>query len=302
MVLSSAISQSVGSSQTSRRKCGTPSLIPILIAILVFSLLALIIVQRVAYRRRFALQRSLAVPRIGQRACMCVTDIELSTLQNEHNATAYAEALLRHNELVRSLMNVHNGHELSTEGDSFTVIFHTAADGLAFSLDLQRGLLHADIYPREYTREGLIGEAADAQPLTSCCEELDQYGNAVLFRGLRVRVAIAAGVLVPSSMPSSPKSPSSSAEKAPITSTWTRRFTRSSSFEVDGEKKSQAGGDQLLASNVAAAAKAINDAISSGGEVAMRMADYADAKRDWAARVRTSSFWKREWMRRSVAR
>ena len=93
MVLSSAISQSVGSSQTSRRKCGTPSLIPILIAILVFSLLALIIVQRVAYRRRFALQRSLAVPRIGQRACMCVTDIELSTLQNEHNATAYAEAV-----------------------------------------------------------------------------------------------------------------------------------------------------------------------------------------------------------------
>ena len=173
--------------------------IPILIALLVLALVALIAVQR-DRRRRIALQRSLVMPRIGQRACVCVTDIESSTLQSEHNAAAYAEALIRHNELVRSLANVHNGHELSTEGDSFTLIFHTAADGLAFSLDLQRGLLHADVCPREYTSEGLAGEAAGAKPLAACCEELDQYGSAVLFRGLRVRIGIAAGVLMPSSV------------------------------------------------------------------------------------------------------
>ena len=173
--------------------------IPILIALLVLALVALIAVQR-DRRRRMALQRSLVMPRIGQRACVCVTDIESSTLQSEHNAAAYAEALIRHNELVRSLANVHNGHELSTEGDSFTLIFHTAADGLAFSLDLQRGLLHADVCPREYTSEGLAGEAAGAKPLAACCEELDQYGSAVLFRGLRVRIGIAAGVLMPSSV------------------------------------------------------------------------------------------------------
>ena len=46
--------------------------IPVLIALLVLAIIALIAVQR-DRRRRIALQRSLVMPRIGQRACVCVT-------------------------------------------------------------------------------------------------------------------------------------------------------------------------------------------------------------------------------------
>ena len=135
-------------------------------------------------------------------ASVTVTDIESSTQQSETNAEAYATALLQHNELIRCLVNVHNGHELCTEGDSFTLIFHNAGDGLAFGLDLQRALLHLE-YPVAYTNEGLVpdadhGKGGKSSVLACCREERDEYGRDILFRGLRVRIGHAFGVLCPS--------------------------------------------------------------------------------------------------------
>ena len=46
-------------------------------------------------------------------------------------------ALEQHDHLLRSLLAQHGGHEVTTEGDSFTVVFHKALDAVAWCLEVQ---------------------------------------------------------------------------------------------------------------------------------------------------------------------
>lgn len=89
-----------------------------------------------------------------------------------------------HNRLVRQLIRASPGaFEVSTAGDSFTVVFHTASAALDFALALQRQLLEVDW-------------AALGLPVLPATEPEGEPGG-LLFNGLRVRVGAHTGVLEP---------------------------------------------------------------------------------------------------------
>lgn len=69
------------------------------------------------------------------------TDIEGSTkLEQELGTAAYGPILERHRTLLRAAFEGHRGREQGTEGDSFFVVFPSAADALAAAIDGQRSL------------------------------------------------------------------------------------------------------------------------------------------------------------------
>ncbi|MHB8432788.1 MAG: ATP-binding protein [Candidatus Tyrphobacter sp.] len=72
------------------------------------------------------------------------SDIEGSTARWESHADAMAPALLRHDALVRSAIEAHNGYVFKTIGDAFCAAFTTAPDALVAALDAQRALAAED--------------------------------------------------------------------------------------------------------------------------------------------------------------
>ena len=72
------------------------------------------------------------------------TDIEGSTLLLTALGTRYPELLARHNAQMRRQIAAHGGVEVKTEGDSFFVVFSTAADAVGFAVDTQRELHRTD--------------------------------------------------------------------------------------------------------------------------------------------------------------
>ena len=70
-----------------------------------------------------------------------VTDVEGSTrLLYELGAERYADALAAHRGVVRSAAAAHAGVEVDTQGDSFLLVFPTAADALAAAAAITGGL------------------------------------------------------------------------------------------------------------------------------------------------------------------
>ena len=72
------------------------------------------------------------------------TDVEGSTLLWERNPKAMSEALVRHDEILRTAIEAHNGHVFKTVGDAFYAAFSTALEALSAALDAQRALHHAE--------------------------------------------------------------------------------------------------------------------------------------------------------------
>jgi class 3 adenylate cyclase/predicted ATPase len=82
---------------------------------------------------------------MGQQPTGTVTfffsDVEGSTqLLHALGATSYAELLARHRTLLRSAFGANGGYEVSTEGDSFFVAFHSANNAVDAAVDGQRAL------------------------------------------------------------------------------------------------------------------------------------------------------------------
>jgi len=71
---------------------------------------------------------------------LLLTDIEGSTRLWEAHATAMRAALGRHDALLRSCIEEHQGYVFKTGGDAFCAAFHTAPDALAAALQAQRAL------------------------------------------------------------------------------------------------------------------------------------------------------------------
>jgi predicted ATPase/class 3 adenylate cyclase len=68
------------------------------------------------------------------------TDIEGSTRLWEEHPEEMQGALSRHDEILRSVIEQHDGHVFSRAGDSFAGAFHTASNALAAAFSAQRAL------------------------------------------------------------------------------------------------------------------------------------------------------------------
>ena len=77
---------------------------------------------------------------------MLFSDIEGSTLLLTRLGREYTEALDRHRGLLRSAWAAGAGTEISTEGDSFFVVFPTPDGAVRAAVLAQRGL-HAQAWP-----------------------------------------------------------------------------------------------------------------------------------------------------------
>ena len=69
------------------------------------------------------------------------SDIEGSTPLLETLGSKYATLLERHNRIVRDAFSARDAAEVSTEGDSFFVVFRSAADAVTAAIDIQRALV-----------------------------------------------------------------------------------------------------------------------------------------------------------------
>jgi predicted ATPase/class 3 adenylate cyclase len=72
------------------------------------------------------------------------TDVEGSTSLWEKYPEAMSEALLRHDEILRTAIEAHDGHVFKTVGDAFHAAFPTAPKALSAALDAQRALHRAE--------------------------------------------------------------------------------------------------------------------------------------------------------------
>lgn len=85
--------------------------------------------------------KRMAQPHTGEITFL-FTDVEGSTSLWERKPTAMSEALSRHDEILRTAIEAHNGHVFKTVGDAFHATFSAAPDALEAALEAQRALLH----------------------------------------------------------------------------------------------------------------------------------------------------------------
>lgn len=87
-------------------------------------------------------------PPSGLVTCL-FSDIEGSTrIELALGTGPYRDVRERHRELLRDAFAAHGGHEQSTEGDSFFVIFRGAGDAVSAAIDAQRAVA-AEAWPPE---------------------------------------------------------------------------------------------------------------------------------------------------------
>src|SRR5436190_17373273 len=70
---------------------------------------------------------------------MLFSDIEGSTVLLSQLGNRYGEALSAQRTVIRAAISDCRGHELGTEGDSFFVVFESAADAVACCVRAHRG-------------------------------------------------------------------------------------------------------------------------------------------------------------------
>jgi class 3 adenylate cyclase len=72
------------------------------------------------------------------------TDVEGSTALWEKNPGAMSEALYRHDEILRTAIEAHNGQVFKTVGDAFHAVLSAAPDALRAALEAQRTLVREE--------------------------------------------------------------------------------------------------------------------------------------------------------------
>lgn len=72
--------------------------------------------------------------------CLLFTDIEASAARWEKHRAAMAQALAKHNDLVRTAIESRGGYVFKTVGDAFCAAFDTAANCVNAAFDAQRAL------------------------------------------------------------------------------------------------------------------------------------------------------------------
>jgi class 3 adenylate cyclase len=82
--------------------------------------------------------QSTSQQRVTKDVTFVVTDVAGSTELWEWNAEVMDLALQLHDATLRTLIFKHLGHEVTTEGDSFSIVFHDATDALQWCLQVQQ--------------------------------------------------------------------------------------------------------------------------------------------------------------------
>ena len=93
------------------------------------------------------------------------TDIEGSTRLLEELGDRFADALGEHRRVLRAIFEAHDGIELETQGDAFSVVFARATDAVAAASEAQRALAAGPVRVRmgvhtgepSLTDEGYVG-------------------------------------------------------------------------------------------------------------------------------------------------
>ncbi|PNH06133.1 Adenylate cyclase [Tetrabaena socialis] len=95
------------------------------------------------------LELTSGAPGYGPQTTLMLTDVQDSTqLWEVLPASVMDEALSLHNDAFRQLLPRFRGYETGTEGDSFVLAFHTAAEAAAFALEIQVVLMQLN-WPEE---------------------------------------------------------------------------------------------------------------------------------------------------------
>eukprot|EP00899_Mesostigma_viride_P013163 jgi/Mesvir1/21848/Mv04227-RA.3 len=85
--------------------------------------------------------RKRSPPQKGDVITAVITDIEGSTELWEWNPDVMKRALAIHHTVLRAFLPKYYGYESDTAGDSFSLVFHDAADALGWAMEVQRALL-----------------------------------------------------------------------------------------------------------------------------------------------------------------
>src|SRR5580700_3040625 len=93
---------------------------------------------------------------------MLFSDIEGSTALLNRLGERYGEALSAQRSLMRAAIVAWHGHEMGTEGDSFYVVFESAADAVCCCLAAQQALAGHDGRGRGARPDGPAFGGADA--------------------------------------------------------------------------------------------------------------------------------------------
>src|SRR5579862_8449512 len=113
-------------------------------------------------------------PRPTGTVTFLFSDIEGSTVRWERDRAAMANALARHDALMRTVMQTRGAYIFKTIGDAFCAAFATPLDALAAALDAQRALAGEDFSAVEGLRVRMALHAGNADE-----RDGDYFGPAV---------------------------------------------------------------------------------------------------------------------------
>ena len=138
---------------------------------------------------------SLAPTDAEEPVAVMFTDIQSSTHLWATVPEVMANALERHNVVIREAIAAHQGYEVKTVGDSFVVVFKTVDDALGAALKMQEGLFHAQwgdngAIDAAYRAFSDFGSDTTARPHVP--DDAGLY--AASWNGLRVRAAVHVGL------------------------------------------------------------------------------------------------------------
>jgi predicted ATPase/class 3 adenylate cyclase len=136
------------------------------------------------------------------------TDIEGSTRLLQSLGDAWGRTLGDHHRLLRAAVAEHGGTEVSTEGDSFFVVFPTAASAIAAAVASQRAISHHPWPPGDEVRVRMGLHTGTASIESGSYTSLDVHRAARIMsagHGGQVLLSAAAAALVVDGLPDGSK-------------------------------------------------------------------------------------------------
>ncbi|KAK9805610.1 hypothetical protein WJX72_007771 [[Myrmecia] bisecta] len=172
---------------------------PIVVLITLCGAVALMWMRKSLPRLTRHWNRNHGPPEVGKPVTLVLTDVEGSTELWEQNHQVMSAAISLHDRLMRALLSRYYGYEVTTEGDAFMLAFHTPADAVAFCLAAQQELLAADWPPELLNHLTSCMKTTHHDKITPQQAAVDfdaaELANILMFRGLRIRMGIATGLV-----------------------------------------------------------------------------------------------------------